>query len=191
MAKINLLPWREQHRQQQKIQFIAALVVAVGIGLVAIVAVHMFETQRIEAQNERNQFLKERVSLLDQKIREINGLNKKKEDLIARMEIIQRLQSNRSFAVLLLDEIAKTIPDGVYLSSMTSDDKGSVKLDGVAESNSRISAFMRNLDGSEWLENPELGVINANNRNSKVERTFTLKVRAVNKKRQRELGNDA
>ncbi len=191
MAKINLLPWREQHRQQQKIQFIAALVVAMGIGLVAVVAVHMFEVQRIEAQNERNQFLKERVSLLDQKIREINGLNKKKEDLIARMEIIQRLQSNRSFAVLLLDEIAKTIPDGVYLSSMSSDDRGSVKLDGVAESNSRISAFMRNLDGSEWLENPELGVINASNKNSKVERTFTLKVQAVDKKRQKESDDDA
>jgi type IV pilus assembly protein PilN len=112
----------------------------------------------VDAQQHRNEMLRAEIKQLDKQIEEINDLESAKQKFIARMEIIEKLQRSRPQIVHLFDEIVRTLPDGVYLTSVKQE-KARLKFEGVAQSSTRVSAFMRNIDGSEWLKNPELEVV--------------------------------
>ncbi len=158
MAYINLLPWREKKRkeQQQEFAFIAA-----GVAVLAAAVwflVHMQVQGFIEGQERRNSFLQAEIKKLDEQIKTIQSLDKTKKQLLARMSVIQELQSNRPLSVHLMDELVRTLPDGVHLNKFTQ--KGNeLTMEGEAQSNARVSAYMRNIDGSLWLGNPRLQVI--------------------------------
>jgi type IV pilus assembly protein PilN len=158
MPRINLLPWREEQRRERKLRFMVALGGAtVGAGLLAFVVYLMFGSM-VASQQARNERLRLEIKRLDKEIEEINSLEASKQRFIARMEIIERLQRSRPEIVHVFDEIVHTLPDGTYLTSVKQTDKH-VRFDGVAQSSTRVSSFMRNIDASEWLKNPELEVV--------------------------------
>lgn len=158
MPRINLLPWREDQRKERQQNFLVASAGAVLIGIVTIMLVSWTFDRFIRYQNQRNDILTREIALLDEKIEEIKGLERQKERLLARMEIIERLQKSRPEVVHLFDELVRTLPDGVYLTSLKQSNRR-LEIKGVAESTTRVSAYMRNIDASEWLENPGLQVI--------------------------------
>lgn len=160
MAKINLLPWRAALRKQQQKDFASAIMLGVSLTGAIMLMVHTSISSQIEHQNRRNNFLSMEIAALDKKIAEIQELEAKKKRLLARMDIIQELQSSRPLVVHLFDELAKTIPEGVYLTDLSQIDK-SLTVNGFAQSNARVSAYMRNLEISGWLKDPLLNIIEA------------------------------
>jgi type IV pilus assembly protein PilN len=158
MPRINLLPWREEERKERKLAFMVALLGATVASLVAAFAAYLLMNSMIDNQAQRNERLRAEIKLLDKQIEEINNLESSKQRFIARMEIIEKLQRSRPEIVHLFDEIVRQLPEGVYLTGVKQQEKR-LKFDGVAQSSTRVSAFMRNLDGSEWLRNPELEVV--------------------------------
>jgi type IV pilus assembly protein PilN len=162
MPRINLLPWREGQRKERKLAFLVALGVAVLAAIVTTFAVYLMYDSMIAGQQRRNQQLRTQIKLLDKQIEEINSLETEKQKFIARMDIIEKLQRSRPGIVHVFDEIVKTLPDGVYLTGVQQVSAGAnkrLKFDGVAQSSTRVSSFMRNIDASEWLRNPELQVV--------------------------------
>lgn len=158
MIRINLLDWRAERRELRKKQFtVAAGAVAVASVLIVFIAVTLADSA-LDYQNRRNQFLEAQIKEIDAQIKEIEALEKVKADLIARMEVIEELQRNRSAVVRYFDEVVNTLPEGVYLTSLKQTGKNT-KLTGTAESNGRVSTYMKNLDASEWFKNPSLVVI--------------------------------
>lgn len=158
MPRINLLPWRQQERAKRQKEFGLAAVGAV----IAAAAVTLFTwwgyNWAIDRQRERNELLKTEIAELDKQITEILGLEAQRQRLIARMDIITRLQRSRPEVVHVFDQLARTLPDGVYLSSVKQSDKR-LELKGIAQSSTRVSTFMRNIEASPWLMNPELQVV--------------------------------
>jgi type IV pilus assembly protein PilN len=155
MAQINLLPWREERRQELKKEFLAAvaLVLAMAAGLV-LLADRIVDSQ-IDSQQARNQYLIENINELDKQVAEIRDLQKRRNQLLDRMRVIQELQGNRPIIVRVLDQLVRTVPDGVFYTRLTT--KGSdISISGVAESNNRVSSLMRRLEASDWLANPTL-----------------------------------
>jgi type IV pilus assembly protein PilN len=162
MPRINLLPWREEQRKERKLAFLVALGVAVLAAMVTTFAAYLMFDSMIAGQQRRNQMLRGQIKLLDKQIEEINSLETEKQRFIARMEVIEKLQRSRPGIVHVFDEIVKTLPDGVYLTGVTQVSAGAnkrLKFEGVAQSSTRVSSFMRNIDASEWLRNPELEVV--------------------------------
>jgi type IV pilus assembly protein PilN len=162
MPRINLLPWREAQRKERKLAFLVALGVAVLAAMVTTLAVYLLYDSMIAGQQRRNQLLRTQIKQLDKQIEEINSLETEKQRFIARMDVIEHLQRSRPGIVHVFDEIVKTLPDGVYLTGVTQVSAGAnkrLKFDGVAQSSTRVSSFMRNIDASEWLRNPELEVV--------------------------------
>ncbi|HWE24060.1 MAG TPA: PilN domain-containing protein, partial [Myxococcales bacterium] len=158
MPRINLLPWREGQRKERKLAFLVALgVAAVAAGVTAFAAYLLYGSM-IESQERRNQSLRTQIKTLDKQIEEINNLESEKQKFIARMGIIEKLQRSRPEIVHVFDEIVRTLPEGVYLTGVHQTDRR-LKFEGIAQSSTRVSSFMRNLDGSEWLKNPELEVV--------------------------------
>jgi type IV pilus assembly protein PilN len=158
MPRINLLPWREAQRRERKLHFTVALGgAAVAAVAFTFIAYLMFDSM-INAQQHRNDTLRREIKTLDKEIEEINSLESDKQRFIARMEIIEKLQRSRPEIVHVFDEIARTLPDGVYLTSV-SQTETHLKFEGIAQSSTRVSTFMRNIDSSEWLKNPELEVV--------------------------------
>ena len=155
MPRINLLPWREAERKKRQRDFGVAAAGAV-VAAVAFVIVTIFAySQWIDNQQARNQRLTDEIVELEKSITEIDGLERQKERLLARMEIIEQLQKSRPEIVHLFDELARKLPEGVYLSGIKQ--TGSrVEVRGVAQSSTRVSALMRQVDGSEWLTDPEV-----------------------------------
>jgi len=158
MAHINLLPWREELRREKQRQFLTILVLSVILMGMIILGVHLRLAGMIDFQESRNRYLQNEISKVEKQIKEIEQIEKDKERLLARMDIIQQLQRNRPEVVHLFDELARIIPDGVHLDSLKQSNDRLV-LNGVAQSNARVSAFMRNIESSDWLENPRLEVI--------------------------------
>ncbi len=158
MPRINLLPWREGQRKERKLGLLVALGVAGLAGLATAFAAYLLYGSWIEAQQHRNDQLRGEIRVLDKQIEEINNLETAKQKFIARMEIIEKLQRSRPEIVHVFDEIVRTLPEGVYLTGVKQTDR-KLKFDGVAQSSTRVSSFMRNLDGSQWLRNPELQVV--------------------------------
>jgi type IV pilus assembly protein PilN len=158
MPRINLLPWREAQRKERKLAFMVALGAAAVCAFVVMGAVYMLYNAMIDAQVRRNELLQQQIKILDRQIEEINNLEQTKRQFIARMEIIEKLQRSRPEIVHVFDQIVKTLPDGVYLTSVTQAGEH-LKFTGVAQSSTRVSAFMRNIDASQWMRNPTLEVI--------------------------------
>jgi type IV pilus assembly protein PilN len=158
MPRINLLPWREEQRRERKLQFGIAVGVAAAGAAVVSVAAYLMLGSMISAQQARNERLRTEISTLDKQIEEINNLEAAKQKFIARMDIIEKLQRSRPEIVHIFDEIVRTLPDGTYLIGVKQTDKR-LKFEGVAQSSTRVSTFMRNIDASEWMKNPELEVV--------------------------------
>lgn len=158
MPRINLLPWRDEERKERKLAFFVAIGGATVAAAVVAFAGWLMLNSMIESQNQRNERLRTEIRRLDKQIEEINNLESAKQKFIARMEIIEKLQRSRPEIVHLFDEIVKQLPEGVYLTAVKQTDK-KLRFDGVAQSSTRVSAFMRNIDGSEWLRNPDLEIV--------------------------------
>jgi type IV pilus assembly protein PilN len=155
MPRINLLPWREEERKRRQRDFLVAMAGAFVAGI-AMVGMTMFVySGMIDDQQARNTRLQAEIAELDKSIKEIDGLEAQKVRLLARMEIIEQLQSSRPVIVHLFDEITRLLPEGVYLTGLTQTG-GSVEVTGVAQSSTRVSALMRQIDSSEWLTDPDL-----------------------------------
>ena len=160
MARINLLPWREQLREERKQRFLVALggVLLVSAGLVFLG--DQYFSSAIENQTARNDFLRKEISVLDTRIKEISELKTRRQQLLERMKIIQDLQGNRPIIGRIFDQLVRTLPDGVYFTDLKMSGK-SISIAGAAESNNRVSNLMRNLDASEWLTAPNLTEVKA------------------------------
>lgn len=160
MARINLLPWREQRREERKQRFLVALG-AVLVGAAALVfAGDQYLNGAIEQQNARNDYVRKEIAALDARIKEISELKKRREELLARMKIIQDLQGNRPVSARVFDQLVRTLPDGVHFTALKMTGKN-IAIQGAAESNNRVSALMRNLDASDWLAAPNLTEVKA------------------------------
>lgn len=176
MTRINLLPWREEHRQEQKKQF-AVMAVSICVLAAAIVGLIHFQMQsKIDYQQSRNNFITAEIAKVDEEIKEIQELQKVRRSLIERMEVIQDLQGSRPSIVHLFTEIVSTVPNGVYLQSLNQTG-GNLLINGEAESNARVSTYMRNLQASAWLKDPNLSVIEIEDKTVNRVSTFTLTVK--------------
>ena len=158
MAHINLLPWREELRKQKQQEFgIIAVSSVIIAGLIVLLA-HFHVDGMINNQNQRNVYLEGEIEILNKRIGRIKELEAMKQNLLARMNVIQELQGSRPESVHLLDELVRTLPEGVHLKKFTQKTK-ILTMTGVAESNARVSYYMRKIDVSEWLTDPHLNVI--------------------------------
>ena len=158
MPSINLLPWRQELRQRRRKEFLYGIVGAVLLAAVITLVANLVVSSMIDAQNRRNELLKAEIAELDKAIEQILALEEEKNRMIARMEVIDTLQASRPEVVKLFDQIVSTLPEGVYLTSVKQSGK-KLEFNGVAQSSTRVSAFMRNLDAAESLSSPELKVI--------------------------------
>jgi type IV pilus assembly protein PilN len=158
MPRINLLPWREQQRKDRKKTFIVALFGAALVACFVTFACYLMFKSMIGSQEARNDRLRTEIKTVDRQIEEINDLETQKQRFIARMRVIEKLQRSRSEVVHLFDEVAKTMPDGTYLTSFVQDNK-KLKFEGVAQSSTRVSTFMRAISASQWMKDPELEVV--------------------------------
>ncbi|MBE9564019.1 MAG: PilN domain-containing protein [Proteobacteria bacterium] len=158
MAHINLLPWREEYRQEQTRQFATITGLSLALTAAIIFLVHVTFSNQIDHQNSRNKMLQDEINVLDEALQQIETLEETKEQLLARMDVIQSLQQRRPQIVHLFDDIVRTVPEGIYLSSIKQEGEQLI-FKGVAESNGRVSAYMRNIDSSDWMNTPKLNVI--------------------------------
>lgn len=158
MPRINLLPWREQQLNERKMAFTVGLGAATVGAVLAAGAAWLFFSGLIDSQNKRNTLLTNEIKELDKQIEEINSLEDQKQRFVARMQIIEKLQRSRPEIVHVFDTFVSTMPDGTYLTGITQTGQR-FKIKGVAQSSTRVSTFMRNIDASQWLKNPELEVV--------------------------------
>ncbi len=185
MARINLLPWREELRKQRQREFGVMVAGALFITLLLGFYVHLHISGMIDHQKGRNGFLKKEIALMDSKIKEIKDLERTKARLLARINIIQELQSSRPEIVHLFDELVTRTPEGSYLTDVRQNGK-SVTINGRAQSNARVSSYMRNVDASRWLGMPSLQVIENKDKTGTGFSHFTLMVKQINKKSEQE-----
>ena len=155
VVRINLLPHREQKRLARQRQFISMAIGLAILGLAVVGLVHLGFSQQIESQESRNRLLKTEITKLDEQIKEIDKLREQTQALLARKQVVETLQSNRTEAVHLLDQMVRQLPDGIYLKSLKQVGT-KVTMVGYAQSNARVSTLMRNIEGSPWLGQPEL-----------------------------------
>jgi type IV pilus assembly protein PilN len=180
-TRLNLLPWREMKRREQDRQL---LTIAIGAWvLMALIVFYAFMhvSALVENQQKRNQYLEGEIKKVEDEIKEIANIKKQRQDLIARMNVVYQLQADRTRIVRVFDELARRLPEGVQFTSVKlAGDMLSIQ--GVAQSNARISALMRNLDASDWFANPELEVINVKDKGGDRVSDFSLKVKQAAKK---------
>jgi len=179
MAKINLLPWRAERRKLREREFYGMLGAAAVAAVVALGLAIFWMNARIDNQNERNTYLQNEIKEVDKKLTEIKELDKTRSKLLARKQVIEQLQADRSQMVHLFDDLVKTIPDGVRLTQMKQSGD-MLTLEGVAQSNASVSTYMRNLEASPWIGHPELGKTEAKRDGAGEKRmpyVFTLNVK--------------
>jgi type IV pilus assembly protein PilN len=181
MIPINLLPHREARRKAQQRQFWALGLGTIGLGFAVVVLVHGFLAQRIETQNQRNKFLDIEIAKLDKEIDEIKKLKEQTASLLARKRVVESLQSNRTEAVRLLDQLVRQLPDGLFLKQVKQTGEV-VNVQGFATSNARVSTLMRNFEASPWLEEPKLVEIKAVKVNNTNLNEFSLNVKITRPK---------
>ena len=175
MAHINLLPWREERRQELKKEFLITVGLVLLLALGLVVLGDRIVNGQIENQNDRNQYLADNIKILDEQVAEIRELEKKRNQLLDRMRVIQELQGNRPIIVRVLDQLVRTVPDGVFYTNLQTKDK-TISIRGVAESNNRVSSLMRRLAASDWLANPNLDAVRAAPEFGDQANTFNLTV---------------
>ena len=160
MAQINLLPWREERRQTQKKDFLISIALVLVLGGALVMLADLVVNGQIDHQNSRNQYLVKNIKVLDKAVAEIRDLQKRRNQLLDRMQVIQELQGNRPIIVRVLDQLVRTVPDGVFYKKLTTKKKR-ITISGIAESNNRVSSLMRRLSASDWLAGSNLDVVNA------------------------------
>jgi len=175
MARINLLPWRLERRQLRQKEFYGMLGLAVGAALLISFLIVMYYNGQIEGQQNRNAYLRQQIVLVEEQIKQIEELDRKKANLLARKQVIEQLQASRSQMVHLFDELVRTIPEGVRLSSIKQSGQ-TLTLEGLAQSNARVSSYMRNLEDSGWMANPDLTIIETKGGDKGLPNVFSLKV---------------
>ncbi len=158
MAKINLLPWREEKRQEQKRFFLSLIGLCALATLLLLGLVHLYIAGIQEYQQQRNKLVQDQIAILDTKITEVKTIGEKKSKLLAKIDLVQRLQESRPEIVHLFDEIPRTTPDGVFLSKFAQAGTD-LTFEGKTQSNARVSAFMRAVEASAWLQTPKLEII--------------------------------
>jgi type IV pilus assembly protein PilN len=158
MPRINLLPWREAERKQRRQEFGVGAVAALLLAGVIAFGVNWQMSAAIDNQMERNQYLKTEIANLDKQIAEILDLEQRKQRLSSRIQVIEQLERSRPEIVHVFDQLVRTLPDGVYLTSIKQSDR-KLTLRGIAQSSTRVASYMRNLDQSEWLTNPSLDIL--------------------------------
>ena len=181
MIPINLLPHRAERRKAQQRQFLVMVAGMAGVAIGIVVLVHGFLAQRIDNQERRNRYLNDQIVALDKQIDEIKKLKEQTQALLARKKVVESLQSNRTEAVRLLDQLVRQLPDGLYLKNVkqTGD---TVNVVGYATSNARVSTLMRNFEASPWLETPRLVEIKAVKVNEANLNEFSLNIQVTRPK---------
>ena len=180
MTRLNLLPWRDARRKDEDREL---LVMASGAWIVTALLVaygSMHAHGVVAVQKERNQYLQQQIALVNAQIAKIAVIKKDRANLIARMQVIVKLQQTRTQMVHVFDGLVRTLPKGLYLTTMAQSGT-TFTVSGVAQSNARISSFMRNLDQSPWFENPNLSVINVVRLNGQRVSDFTLQMTETDK----------
>ena len=189
MPRINLLPWREAERKKRQRDFMTAMAGAFVAGIVVVGLVIFSYNGMIDHQFDRNARLTAEIAELDKSITEINGLERQKERLLARMEIIEQLQKSRPEIVHLFDEVTRRLPEGVYLTAMKQ--SGSqVEVMGVAQSSTRVSALMRQVDSSDWLTDPGVTRVETTENGPARQAEFVVTMRQVRSEDEDELGDE-
>jgi type IV pilus assembly protein PilN len=178
MPRINLLPWREEERKRRQREVGVAVAGSMVAGALVVVLTIFAFSQMIQSQNQRNERLKTEIAALEKSITEIDGLERQKERLLARMEIIDQLQKSRPEIVHLFDEVARQLPEGVYLTGMKQTGTR-VEVQGVAQSSTRVSALMRQVDSSEWLSDPEVQKVETTTSGNSRQAEFTVYLKQV------------
>jgi type IV pilus assembly protein PilN len=179
MARINLLPWREERRKARQTQFNIIAGMVAGVGVVSVLILYGAMNEAISIQNERNGYLTDQIGLMDHQIEKIKDLQDTKQRLLARMQIIQQLQQSRPVVVHLFDQLVKTVPPGVYLTAVT-ENGDRLTLEGSAESSARISTYLRNIDASPWMGEPNLTVVQKDPARSGAQK-FTITAKVIDK----------
>jgi len=179
MARINLLPWRAERRKQRQQEFMGLLGLSALVAVMISLVIVMYYKGQIEGQKARNVYLQDQIKLVNEQIKEIEELDKKKARLLRRKEVIEELQASRSQMVHLFDELVRTIPDGLRLNSIRQQGND-LSLQGFAQSNARVSTYMRNLQVSGWMTKPELSIIEVKNGDPGLPYSFSLKVTLKN-----------
>lgn len=153
MVKINLLPWREERREQLTKEFHFLLAIGATIAIAIVAGIFWMYSQNIDFQNQRNARIKGEITKLDEQIKEIDEFEKERNNLLSRKKVIEELQANRTQMVHLFDEMVKTIPNGVFLEKLKQNGT-TISFQGYAQSNTRVSSYMRQLEKSEWFKAP-------------------------------------
>lgn len=175
MARINLLPWREARREELKRAFLTILGLVAVAGVLLVALGDRIVNAQIDRQRARNDYLAQNIRELDNQVEEIKDLQRKRNQLVDRMRVIQELQGNRPIIVRVLDQLVRTVPDGVFYTSVAAVGQ-ELTIAGVAESNNRVSSLMRRLDASEWLKDPNLSAVRAAPAYGDQANTFDLRV---------------
>ena len=181
-VKINLLDWRTELNTLRKNQFFGLLGGGALVAILGVAVVWYGVTDAIEYQQNRNRFLQAQITEMDKKIKEIEELEKVKANLLARMKVIEELQASRAAMVHFFDEILNTLPEGVYIKSLRQTG-ASVTILGVAESNNRVSAYMKNIESSRWFSDPKLVVINTKDVNRRRQSEFQLQFKNLTRQK--------
>jgi type IV pilus assembly protein PilN len=179
MARINLLPWREERRKARQVQFNILAGMVAGAGAFVVFLMYLYMSSTISTQNDRNKYLQDQITFMDHQNEQIKDLQDTKSNLLARMQIIQQLQSSRPIMVHLFDQLVKTLPPGVYLSSVT-ENGDNLQLDGTAESSARISTYLRNIDASPFMGDPNLTVVQKDPQKSGAQQ-FSITAKVIDK----------
>jgi type IV pilus assembly protein PilN len=174
MAHINLLPWREDLRKQKQKEFISTSTISAVLAGMLVLVAHLYVNGKIEHQTQRNNYIQTEIDILNTRIGRIKELESMKQGLLARMNVIQDLQSSRPESVHLMDELVRSLPDGVFLNLFKQRSKD-LTMEGVAQSNARVSDYMRNIDTSEWFSDPHLDLIRTTENNRRRIANFTLR----------------
>jgi len=181
-VKINLLDWRTELSSLRKQQFFTTLGLGAALAIGGVGVVWFGVTDAIDYQRERNAFLEAQIVEMDKKITEIEELEKVKANLLARMKVIEELQASRAAMVHFFDEIPNTLPEGVYLKALKQTGP-SVTIEGVAESNNRVSAYMKNIESSRWFAEPKLVVINTKDVNKRRQSEFQMQFKNLTRQK--------
>lgn len=183
--KINLLPWREQRREEKKKEFLNVLIGVIAIAASIVFAVDRYENRLIDNQTARNKYLTDKIVILEGRIEEIKMLQAQRNELLSRMQVIQELQGNRPIIVRVFDELAKQLAERVFYTKIKMD-KTSLELSGIAESNNRISSQLRNFSDSVWFDKPNVKGINADRNFGPQASQFELSVEQTKPKKEQE-----
>lgn len=190
MAHVNLLPWRAERRKQREREFYMQLVTAFVVGVGVLLLWTFWMNQRVDNQNERNAYLRTETKQLDVRIAKIKDLDRVRDHLLARKQIIEQLQADRSQMVHLFDELVKTIPSSVRLTGLQQNGQA-MKLDGVAQSNASVAAYMRNIEQSPWMGHTDLRKTENNHDGSRMPYRFGLDVTLSRPKAENVTAGDA